>query len=65
MNDFTLTDENIPRFTPTADFLCTFRYLFYNNSEIIDYIKVKIYGNITNLINPSRLRGGINPRMFG
>lgn len=64
MNDFTLTDENIPRFIPTADFLCAFRFFFYNNSKIVDYIKLKIFGTLTNL-NTNRFKGGINPIKFG
>lgn len=64
MHGFTLDDSKIPRFTPTADFLCSFRFFYYNGTEIINNHKIKIFGRIKNL-NYGVSKGGLNPSMFG
>lgn len=64
MNDFTLDDKNIPRFTPSADFLIRFRFFYFNYSEVVFYVKMNVFGTIKNL-KPMRFKGGLNPSMFG
>lgn len=63
MHGFTLNDAKIPRFAPTADFLCSLRFFYYNGPEMINYYKVKMFGRIKNLKHVSK--GGYNPSMFG